>query len=327
MKNNGMLKKKKVLISFAGNNDAGALAGKPDGAVLTALRNEKFDEVMLLYNNSADAPVDFSKVVDYLTIEIRKRKLARKVYRTELSIEDVTDHNHVYSVLRDFTDKLKKDQEIEFTAAISSGTPAMQVCWILLAESGDFSVEFPLRLIKVKDPKFGSSGNTLVKIDTSLPRIIRLKEEIAELKRELIPPAEILLEKATLAIGGEVIPLSPIELSYYIYFAELNIRGKGDEKFSGFTAGNDFLKRILELHTELFPSLDTNRLDLEKMLKKGTGLAMTTFRGNVSKINSKIRTMIDNEEICHAYGITASGTRGAKFYGIHAPEGKIRIIP
>lgn len=322
-----MSKKKKVLISFAGNNDAGALAEKPDGAVLTALKNEKFDGVILLYNHSPEAKVDYSKVVYYLDSEIKSRKLARKVVITELPIENVTDHNHIYAILKDFADALIKNQGVEFTAAISSGTPAMQVCWILLAESGDFSEEFPLRLIQVSDPKFGPSQNIPVKIDTTLPRIIRLKEEIAELKKELIPPAVISFEKATFSIGGAVIPLSPIELSYYIYFAERNTRGEGEEKFSGFTAGGDFLKRILELHSKLFPSLDTNRLDLEKMLRKGTGLAMTTFRGNISKINSKIRTIIDNEEICRAYEITASGIRGAKFYGIHAPKGKIRIIP
>lgn len=321
-----MAKNKKVLISFAGNNDAGALAGKPDGAILTALKNEKFDEVILLYNHPLDAPVDYSKVVYYLDSEIISRKLARKVVKIQLPIENVTDHNHIYLILKDFADMLIKTPRVEFTAAISSGTPAMQVCWILLAESGDFSEEFPLRLIQVTDPKFGTSQNIPVKIDTTLPRIIRLKEEIAELKKELIPPAVISFEKPVLTIGGVIIPLSPVELAYYIYFAERNTQGKGEEKFSGFTAGNDFLKRILELHTRLFPSLDTNRIDLEKMLRKGTGLAMTTFRGNVSKINSKIRMMIDNAEVCRTYEITASGTRGAKFYGIHAPQGKIRFI-
>lgn len=322
-----MAKNKKVLISFAGNNDAGALVGKPDGAVLTALKNEKFDEVILLYNHPLDAPVDYSKVVYYLDSEIMSRKLARKVVKIQLPIENVTDHNHIYPILKDFADMLIKTPRVEFTAAISSGTPAMQVCWILLAESGDFSEEFTLRLIQVSDPKFGPSQNIRVKIDTALPRIIRLKEEIAELKKELIPTAAISFEKPVLTIGSVIIPLSPVELAYYIYFAERNTQGKGEEKFSGYAVGNGFLKRILELHTKLFPSLDTNRLDLEKMLRKGTGLAMTTFRGNVSKINSKIRTMIDDEEICRAYEITASGTRGAKFYGIHAPLGKIRFIP
>ena len=76
----------------------------------------------------------------------------------------------------------------------------MQVCWILLAESGDFSELNSLRLIQVKDPKFGKSENLLVKIDTSLPRILRLKEEVKTLKKDLIPSAIITITKPGLKI-------------------------------------------------------------------------------------------------------------------------------
>lgn len=36
-----------ILLSFIGTNDAGKLIDKNDGAILTALSNEKFDEVIL----------------------------------------------------------------------------------------------------------------------------------------------------------------------------------------------------------------------------------------------------------------------------------------
>jgi hypothetical protein len=48
--------KKKILISFVGVNDAGKLAGEKDGAILTALENENFDEMISLW----------AKVFDYV---------------------------------------------------------------------------------------------------------------------------------------------------------------------------------------------------------------------------------------------------------------------
>jgi hypothetical protein len=135
----------------------------------------------------------------------------------------------------------------------------MQVCWILLAESGDFSQSNPLQLIKVSDPKFGISKNIPVKIDTALPRIVRLKDEIDNLKKELLPVAKITISKPQLEIGETIIPLSPIELSYYRYFFERILEGKGEEKFSGFITPDYFLKRIIEIHQEFYPDLDSNR--------------------------------------------------------------------
>ena len=44
----------KILLSFVGSNDAGRLLkhSKGEGAIITALRNEGFDEVILLWNEN-----------------------------------------------------------------------------------------------------------------------------------------------------------------------------------------------------------------------------------------------------------------------------------
>ncbi len=175
---------KKIFLSFIGSNDAGKLNSQYDGAIITALTNEKFDEAVLYWNNNKEGKTNFSEIADYLSKEIKKRKLLKKILLTELNLKDITDHNEIYTILQQQTDKLIKDKNHFYTAAISSGTPAMQVCWILLAESGDFSEIFPLRLVKVKDPRYGPSKNIEVKLETSLPRIIRLKEENENLKKK-----------------------------------------------------------------------------------------------------------------------------------------------
>jgi len=320
-----MNKSVKIFMSFIGVNDAGDLIGRKDGAILTALKNDQFDEVVLLWNDNVNANIEFGKVAKYLKKEILSRKLADKVNLVKLNIKDVTDHNEIYKQLKQFCDNLNKSPQFSYIAAISSGTPAMQVCWILLAESGDFSETNHLQLIKVLDPKFGISKNIPVKIDTSLPQIVRLKSELVNLKKELIPVANISITKAQLKIGNEIIPLSPIELSYYKYFAERVINGKGSEKFSGFNTSNEFLKRIIEIHREIFPDLDSNRFEIENILKKGIGLSIYTFRGNISKLNNKIKSVIKNDLVADNFIIKAEGRRGAKFYGIKAPAEKFVI--
>jgi len=331
-------KQKKILLSFVGTKDAGKLIGNNDGAILTALKQQKFDEVILLWNaaiveevvyeknRAIVVEVVYEKVVKYLKREIIKRKYASKVSDQEIKLSDVTDHNQIYLQLKEFTDTLPKNKSYSYTAAISSGTPAMQVCWILLAESGDFSETNPLLLIKIKDPKFGQSENIPVKIDTSLPRIVRLKNEVESLKKDLIPIARVTISKPLLRIGDSDIILAPMELTYYKYFAERVIGGKGDEKFTGFSTTNAFLDRVIEIHEELFPDLDTNRMDLINIRKKDIGLSIYTFRGNISKLNKKIKGALQNKSIAKTFEISSEGGRGAKFYGIKAPRDKIKIV-
>lgn len=319
------MKIEKILLSFVGSNDAGEMRAQSDGAILTALKNEKYSKVLLLWNEAKINEIKYSQVVKYLKEEIGKRKLAKKVDDVQLNISDVTDHNTIYNLLKKFCDDLEKDKTKEYTAAISSGTPAMQVCWILLAESGDFSEELPLRLIKVKDPKYGTSKNINVKFGTSLPRILKLKNEIENVKKDLVPNATIDISRCTLTIGEISVDLSPIEFCYYRYFAERVINESGDEKFSGISVSLNFMKAIYRYHEESFFDLELNRDDLRKMIKKGDELSIQTFRGNISKANKKIRKSLEKETLVKNFQITIAGKRGAKFYGIKAGMNKLII--
>jgi hypothetical protein len=316
---------KNIFLSFVGSNDAGKLIKQNDGAVLTALTNQKFDEVILLWNQPKSKEVDFHAISQYLKKEIVRRKLAKKVSLQELKINDPTDHNEIYSSLKSFTDQLSKSETLKYIAAISSGTPAMQVCWILLAESGDFSETNSLNLIKVRDPKFGKSENIPVKIDTSLPKIIRLKEEVENLKEGFLPVVRMDVEKGELFIGEQQIPLSPIEFCYYRYFLELVLAEKSPEKISSLETSLHFVEKIFQYHEESFPVMDLSRDELRKLLKEKMGIAIATFRGNVSKVNRKIKSVLNDENLSKYYEIGSTGKRGAKFYGIFLLPKKIKI--
>ena len=86
-----------------------------------------------------------------------------------------------------------------------------------------------------------------------------------------------------------------------------------------------FLNRIIEIHEELFADLESNRIDIEEIRRRGIGLSLYTFRGNVSKLNKKIREMLDNESLTSTFEINITGSRGAKFYGIKATKEKLKI--
>lgn len=316
--------KKKVLLSFVGFNDAGKLVGKKNGAILTAVKNEKFNEVILLWNDSKIEDITFEYILKHVKSELLKQRIIVKDYL--LTFNDVTDHNEIYNVIKKFTDTLPKTSNIKYSAAISSGTPSMQVCWILLAESGDFSEIYPLRLIKIKDPKFGKSENIEVKLDSTLPKIIRLKNELENLKKDLIPTAVVETKRGLIKIGKYDVDLSPIEFCYYRYFAERVLKNVGDEKFAGFSVSLKFMEEILNYHKESFPDLELNRLDLQNMLNKQNELGIQTFRGNISKVNKKIKNTLRNETLTKYFSISIEGKRGAKFYGIKASKAKIKIV-
>lgn len=321
-----MKKQKNILLSFVGSNDAGKLKGPFDGVILCALTNEKFDEAYLLWNKSGRKDLDFNKISKYVKDEASKRKLCEKVFIKELPIKDVADHNVVYPKLKEFCDSLIKEKSCSYFASISSGTPAMQVCWILLAESGEFSLEHQLNLFRVSDPKFSKPVNIPVRIDTSLPQIKRLKSEVESIKKDLIPNAVIDVERGQLKIGEIIVALSPMEFCYYRYFAERVMDGLGSEKYSGFWTTRKFLESIYQFHEESFFDLESMRDDIKHLLKDGKELLLTTFRGNVTKANKKIHRDLDNDTLAKEFEISSEGNRGAKFYGIKASADKIRIV-
>ena len=321
------IKNKKTLLSFVGSNDAGKLLdnSKGDGAIVTALRNEFFDEVLLLWNENNYFTPTYTNIVKYLKKTIKQLELAKKVSDHRMDILDVTNHNEIYSSIKIFVDELPKENNIEYTASVTSGTPAMQVCWILLGESGEFSEEYPLRLIQVKDPRFGKSKNVEIDLDTTLPKIISLKEEVETLKKDLVPAVTVDVKRGKISIGDIAITLSPIEFCYYRYFAERVLDGLGDEKFSGISVSLKFMSKIFQYHEESFKDLDLNREDLRKMINKKLELGISTFRGNVSKANKKIKTELNNETLSNLFAISVVGGRGAKFYGIKASPDKFII--
>lgn len=314
----------RALLSFVGSNDAGKMLGGSDGAVLTVFKQRKFDEVHLFWNTSEARNVSFEHIAGYLKNELLERGYCNTVLLHRFDCDNVTDHNEIYPKLLDLCRSLKTDGRKEFTAAIASGTPAMQVCWILMAESGDFPVE----LIRSNEPRFGKAPVTPIRLATGLPRIIRLEQENEFLRKEhrdLIPDLHISISKGAITIAGVQLPLSPVEFCYYRYFAERARDSMEFERFSGIAAPAGFLKKIIAYHRESFPEADLFRKDLEEMMKRGRDLDIRTVRGNISKANKKIRGAISNPSWVRIFEISSEGKKHSLHYGIRSPAEKVHL--
>ena len=306
---------KKVLLTFVGTNDSYA---DKDGAVLTVFKKRKFYEVHLLWNPSPF--MNYFQVAKNLKSEIEKRKYCKNVIIHSFECEDVTDHNEIYPKLLNFCNSIKS-MSSHYTAAIASGTPSMQACWILLAESGDF----PLKLIRSDEAKFGKPIVRDVKLGASLPRIIRLKEENEKLKiekKKLLQPIKINIRNATIMIGKEELNLSPVEFSYYRYFIERALKEKEYLRIDIDTVPEEFYKSVIDFHRDSFPQADSNRIFSEK----NKYISSPTFRSNVSKLNKKIVLTLNDNTFSKYYMIESTGKRFSKSYGVSLPKEKINIL-
>lgn len=233
-------------------------------------------------------------------------------------MDDPTDHNEIYPKLLDFC-RNNLNENSENIAAISSGTPAMQVCWILLAESRDFK----LRLIKSNEPKHNKTPYTEIKLGTGLPEILKRTESENKDLRKLLPVVQMNISKGELKIGDELIKLAPVQFAYYRYFLE---RAKEEKEFERFGNTADtpksFLKKIIEYHKESFPDAHLTIRESENILEKGYGADIRTFRANISKLNNKMKSVIDSFK---SYIIETEGSRFKSSYGISLPPEKIKI--
>ncbi len=318
--------KKNILLSFVGTNDAGSLnESKNDGAILTVFLERKYEEVHLLYNEGNVKDISYKLIAEHIKKELLLRKYCTNVFLHKIDLKSVTDHNEIYPSILNFCKTLPKDAGFQYTAAIASGTPAMQVCWILLAESGDYSI----KLIRSNEPKFGKPYVHDVVLGAGLPRILKLQERIEELendKNELLPDVFINISDGDIKIGNVRIDLSPIEFSYYRYFLEKAKIGNSQERFSGLSVSNDFLNSVFKYHKESFPEAELFRDQLQKMIKNKIPLSISTFRGNLSKTNKKITNSLKNPSLSEHYKINQFGKRHSTSYGVSVKPGKIKTI-
>ncbi|GAB1468242.1 hypothetical protein MASR2M64_09530 [Candidatus Cloacimonadota bacterium] len=133
---------KKILLSFIGNNDCLLEQGK-EGAIISILKELSFDKLYILYNSEDYLPYA-SQILLYCKKHFPKLEVR---YVETLSLNPI-DYNIVYPAMVKAVQGIVKTeglQDIDYTISLTSGTPTMHSCWVLIAQGGII----PARLIQV----------------------------------------------------------------------------------------------------------------------------------------------------------------------------------
>jgi transcriptional regulator with PAS, ATPase and Fis domain len=173
----------KLFISFIGSNDAGKLTGREDeGAILTILQERKFDSIYLLYNSGGiikGANITYKEIADYLKSEIVVKKYCSEgaIHIEKLDFVNVADYVEIYPKILNYLKNTFKEEslnESRIYAGISSGTPAMQTAWVILAESDTF----PLKLIRSSEKQHAKKGKRVFDVEL----LTGVKDKLEKLK-------------------------------------------------------------------------------------------------------------------------------------------------
>src|SRR5262249_17832446 len=138
----------RILLSFVGSHDPfrgeGRVSG--EGPVLSLLAAEKFSEVRLFCNSG-----EFLKRASDVLRALRERGDETPVRYEEIPVADPTDHSALYEHMEDRALKIAKEvgAKTDIWIAVSSGTPQMQTCWMLLV----LGEVIKARLIQILPPQ------------------------------------------------------------------------------------------------------------------------------------------------------------------------------
>lgn len=309
-----------TLFSFVGVTDI-QLLDQQRGPILTAVDGLKPKNIILIATTGTGVRYDLVGGAARLQKMIKSKSPVTKISIVTVDIDDPTDHNEIYPKLRDVV-SMHSSKKGRLIAAISSGTPSMQVCWILLAESG----EVKLSLYRTTEAELTKTPVREVKLDSSLPRIIALEEENAALKAIAIPHVELSVAKGQVTIGTTLINFSPLQFAYYRFFLErLASGGPHDEprfRVSGMFTDDSFVQKIHAYRRESFPNAADSDGTYGK--RKQTMIPSEHFRSILTKLNRKLQDAL-GDTLASYYSIESSGPREAKTYGIRLDRSKVRI--
>jgi DNA-binding NtrC family response regulator len=188
----------KVLLTFTGSHDPfapSAQSGEMNaGPVLTVAGSELFEHIYLF------ATPRMAEQTAATAAELRTRHAKTTVHVCDTPLKDPTNYVGILRQLRKHFGRISKaHSEADYYVAVSSGTPHMHACWLLLVASG----EIPATILQSIPPEFTPPGEKNVReIDLSpddFPQVV-LRERRVDPSN---PEVEILEARRELAIVGD----------------------------------------------------------------------------------------------------------------------------
>ncbi len=307
-----------TLVSFVGVTDI-RLAQEERGPILTAVRELRPDRVVM-FATEGDLQHDFARGAAAVKVAIKSVAPSTKVQTLTFEIDDPTDHNELYPKLKEALASVMTRND-EVVAAISSGTPSMQVCWILLAESGDANI----RLVRTVEPELTSTVVRDVRLDTGLPRITRLEQENRDLRDIAIEPVLLERKSGRVLIGSTEVKFSPLQFAYYRFFLERVKKAKKDQpidfRVSALSLGKTYTQEINQHQYDAFPDFENS--DPVRLAKKRSDISADDFRSAISKLNRRITDTLGNKTLAAFYHVKGEGSKKARRYAVGLEPAKI----
>jgi transcriptional regulator with PAS, ATPase and Fis domain len=168
---------KKLLLTFTGFQDPYSLGlvgeDEQPGPILSLLRTKSFNQIILFStprtekNTLTTRDVVLSEFPD-IEIEIR-----------ELPLNDPIDYFAILKGLRVHIREIcENTSDTNYYISVTSGTPQMHACWVLLAASG----EIPARILNVRPNKFVSKDSPLIsEIDLTSPDFPTVRSNVRDI--------------------------------------------------------------------------------------------------------------------------------------------------
>jgi transcriptional regulator with PAS, ATPase and Fis domain len=189
----------RILLTFTGFHDPfvpSAVEGEMDtGPVLSVAADRPFDHIYLFCT---------PRLVER-TEETRKAILARhkktEVTILEVPLKDPTNYLGILRQLRTHFSKINAaNPGAQYSIAVSSGTPHMHACWILLAASG----EIPARILQATPQEFVAEGKSRVKeIDLTQSAFPQITRSLREAPHEVDDDEALMQACRELGIVGQ----------------------------------------------------------------------------------------------------------------------------
>ncbi|MDP8232465.1 MAG: RNA repair transcriptional activator RtcR family protein, partial [Candidatus Zophobacter franzmannii] len=127
----------KALITFIGNHDPFSDSRGTPGPILSILEKRKYDKLYLLFNNDK-----YWKKVFATQEYCNKHYPQMKVEMRLTEAINPINYNLVYPAMYNVVSRIvKENAKAKFTISITSGTPTMHSCWILLVQGGVINAE------------------------------------------------------------------------------------------------------------------------------------------------------------------------------------------
>jgi len=173
----GLENMKKILLTFTGFQDPYSLGligeDEQPGPILSLLTTNTFDKIILFSTPRTDKNTLATRDVvssEFPDIEIEIR---------ELLLDDPIDYFGILKGLRSHIQELYENiTDTNFYISVTSGTPQMHACWVLLAASG----EIPARILNVRPERFVSKETPLVaEIDLTSPEFPIVRSNVCEI--------------------------------------------------------------------------------------------------------------------------------------------------